>query len=117
MASKKQIPLKEIKILWGRSHNSCAICKTKLTEDNKENTSYPIGVMAHIEGELPNSTRYNPKLNYPEKNSYNNLLLLCPTCHTKIDKDPETFTVEKLKQIKYSANEHAAYSCLDITFS
>ncbi|HDH04081.1 MAG TPA: hypothetical protein ENH22_00990 [Candidatus Campbellbacteria bacterium] len=103
MSLKKPILKKAIKLLWGRSHNRCAICQTELVAERKDGLSFPVGVMAHIEGENPDSARYNPDLDYPEKNCYENLILLCPTCHIKIDNDPQTFTVEKLKQIK---NEH-----------
>ena len=100
MSPKKPIPEKEIKILWGKSHNMCANCKIKLVVEKKDGTSYPVGIMAHIEGENPNSARYNPYLDYPGKNSYENLILLCPTCHTKIDNDLQRYSVEKLKRIK-----------------
>ena len=35
-----------------------------------------------------------------ERNAHTNLILLCPTCHTKIDKQVDTYTVEILHQIK-----------------
>lgn len=105
MLKKQPIPIKAIKLLWGKSHNRCAICKTELVAVKQEGISYPVGVMAHIEGENPGSARYNPDLDYPEKNSYENLILLCPTCHTKVDNDPQTYTVEKLKEIKKKHEE------------
>lgn len=100
MSLKKPPPEKQIKILWGRSHHLCALCQCEVIEEKKDGTPYPVGINAHIEGENPNSARFNPNLDYPEKNNYENLILLCPTCHTKIDNDPGTYTVEKLKQIK-----------------
>ena len=100
MTNKKQISAKAIKLLWGKSHNRCAICKTVLIMEKNEGSPYPVGEMAHIKGENPGSARFNPELDYPKKNSYENLILLCPTCHTKVDNDPNTFSVEKLKQIK-----------------
>lgn len=105
MVTKKPIPKKAIKLLWGKSHNRCAICKTELAVGKMNGFSFPIGKNAHIEGEKPGSARYNPNLNYPEKNAYENLILLCPTCHDKIDNDPQTYTVQKLKQIKREHEE------------
>ncbi len=121
MVSKKNISQKTIKLLWGKSHNRCAICKTILVERKEEGISYPVGVMAHIEGENPGSARFNPELDYPEKNSYENLILLCPTCHTKVDNDPQTYSVERLKEIK-RAHEEACEQAIqniipDITYA
>ena len=93
MSPKKHIPAREIKILWGRAHNRCTLCKTPLIMQAQSGPPYIIGKNAHIEGENPNSARYNPNLDYPEKNAYDNLILLCPTCHDKVDNDPRTFTV------------------------
>lgn len=98
--SKKNITLKEIKLLWGKSGHKCAICKRNLIQEKKEGNNYPIGEMAHIEGKKPNSVRYNPNMIDRDRNSYGNLILLCPTCHTTIDNDPKEYTVDKLKQIK-----------------
>ena len=114
MYNRKPILQKAIKLLWGKSHNRCAICKTVLIMEKKEGSSYPVGEMAHIEGENHGSARFNPELDYPEKNNYDNLILLCPTCHTKVDKDPETYTVEKLKQIKKEHEEHCEQAIQNI---
>lgn len=100
MSPKKNPPVKEKNILWGRSHDLCVSCKCDVIAEKMDCIPYPVGVNAYIEGENPNSARYNSDLDYPGKNSHENLILLCPTCHTKIDNDPETYSVEKLKQIK-----------------
>ena len=71
--------------------------------NQKNDDPVPIGEIAHIEGLNPDSPRYNPNMTNKERNSYVNLIILCPTCHTKIDKDPNYYTVEKLKQIPKSA--------------
>ena len=44
--------------------------------------------------------RYNSKQTNIERNSYENLILLCGRHHTIIDGDPETYTVEKLLKFK-----------------
>ncbi len=98
--SKKSISRKETKILWGRSGNKCPICRTNIIEEKKEGSPYPIGEIAHIKGENPNSTRYDPHMTDDKGKMYDNLILLCPKCHATIDADPQTYTVEKLKQIK-----------------
>jgi len=88
------------KILWGKSGGKCAISKTDLVQKKADNQNYPVGIEAHIEGLNPNSARYNPNMSDDERNSYENLILVCPTCHTKIDNNTDTYTVKKLKKIK-----------------
>jgi len=97
---KEELPRKDRKLLWGKSHKLCALCKTELIETRQDESDYLIGVEAHIEGEKPNSARYNLNIDTKIKNSYENRILLCPTCHTKIDNDEKYYTVDKLKQNK-----------------
>lgn len=60
----------------------------------------PIGEMAHIAGRKPSSARYDKTMTDTEINSYNNLILLCPTCHAMIDRQKNTYTTKKLHQMK-----------------
>jgi hypothetical protein len=91
------------KILWGRSGNRCAIpeCRKKLvidkTPDDRESI---IGEMAHIKGENPGAPRYDKNMTDTQRNSYDNLILVCRDDHKKIDDQPNTYTFEKLHQIK-----------------
>jgi hypothetical protein len=98
--SKKKIPEKEIKVLWGKSGHLCAICRELLIQYRKDGSCNPIGEMAHIKGENPGSARYDATMTDIERCKYDNLILLCPTCHTKIDTDIDRYNVELLKQIK-----------------
>lgn len=92
---------KDIKLLWGRSGSRCAICRRELTEDKDSSTdSFPIGEHAHIVGRTSDSPRGTSVLTEAERASYHNLILLCPTDHTRIDKSPEDYPVEKLHMIK-----------------
>lgn len=96
-----KIKEKDIKLLWGRSGNRCSICKIELSSDNKTSTKdYPLGEQAHIVAEEVDGPRGVSQLTLPERNSYSNLILLCPTHHTVIDKDPEFYPIEKLQLIK-----------------
>jgi ferredoxin len=96
---KKNIPQKQLKVLWCKSGNRCSICRKMLVEES-ENQIFPIGENAHIQGENPASARYNPSMTDEERNIYDNLILVCPTCHTLIDNDVKKYTVEYLKQEK-----------------
>ncbi|MDZ7703474.1 MAG: HNH endonuclease signature motif containing protein [Trueperaceae bacterium] len=92
---------KDIKLLWGRSGNRCSICRKELTQDSRAvDASFTLGEMAHIVGEKENAPRGTSILSPEERNSYHNLVLLCPTDHSLIDKNVEDYPVEKLHQIK-----------------
>lgn len=95
------IKQKDIKILWGRSGNRCAICKALLTQDKKSVTaSTTFGEQAHIVGEKESATRGSSILVLEERNSYHNLILLCPNHHTEIDNQEEDWPVERLYKTK-----------------
>ncbi len=89
----------DIKILWGRAGGRCSKpgCDEDLTS-LVESGSYVVGEMAHIIGNKPTATRGIPE---GGANTYDNLILLCPTHHTHIDKAPEgTYTVDMLHEWK-----------------
>ena len=88
---------KEIKILWGRSGNRCAICKLELTPDGSRET---LGEMAHIVGRSPDGPRGAVEVGDHELDSYVNLILLCPTHHVEVDKNPDIWPFERLRSIK-----------------
>ncbi len=90
----------DLKKLWGRSGNICSFpsCGVELAREKKANRV--IGEEAHIKGEKPAAPRYDPSQMEEERQSYENRVLLCPTHHTEIDSDPDTWTVERLKQMK-----------------
>lgn len=87
---------KDIKIFWGRSGNRCAICKLELTPDGSLET---LGEMAHIVARSPDGPRrQNPPTIDPD--GYDNLILLCPTHHAEVDKNPTTWPVTRLHATK-----------------
>jgi len=86
-----------LKLLWGRAAGRCSICKIIVTADKESVTdAYPFGENAHIVAEKPGGPRGDDGLSESLRNNYLNLILLCPTCHTKIDKAPEDFPPERL---------------------
>lgn len=107
------IPQPDVKVLWAKSGNCCAICRTPLTFDGGSK-AMPIGEQAHIKGDNPGNSKANASARYDaaqldsERNSYDNLILVCPTCHTKIDKDESTYTVDRLLNIKKSHEQRIA---------
>lgn len=78
-----------------KSGSLCGMCRTALVSKGIESDK-PVAEMAHIQGDKEGSARYNADMSDEDRNSYKNLFLLCPTCHTKIDKDEQTYTTEWL---------------------
>jgi len=94
---------KDLKILWGKAAGRCAITKKKLVaEASKEIPSQNIvlGEACHIVAENETGPRGKSLLTPQERNSYPNLILLCTEEHTRIDKDPLAWPIEKLHHIK-----------------
>ncbi|HKJ40712.1 MAG TPA: HNH endonuclease [Sunxiuqinia sp.] len=93
---------KDIKILWGRSGNRCAICQVELTPDGDKET---LGEMAHIVAKSGDGPRGATDLPSGERDRYRNLILLCPTHHCEIDKNFHDWPVSRLEKIK-TDHEH-----------
>ena len=92
---------KDIKLLWGRAGNRCALCKRELSHDQVSGDSaFVIGEQAHVVGEKDDAPRGKSVLSLDERNTYHNMILLCPTHHTEIDKNESDWPVEKLYQVK-----------------
>lgn len=99
----------DIKILWGRAGGRCSHpdCEEDLTS-LVENGNYVIGEMAHVIGNKPTAARGTPE---GGADTYDNLILLCPTHHTHIDKAPEgTYPVEMLHEWKRNHEEKIRYA-------
>lgn len=113
------IPTPDLKVLWVKCGNQCAICKAPLTHVGVS-SELPIGEMAHIAGEKPGSARYDENMSKSERDGYGNRMLLCPTCHTKIDKDEASYTVARLTTYKSEHEAHIEKSIkegtLEVTF-
>jgi hypothetical protein len=89
-----------IKKLFTLSGNVCAFpnCGTTMIDENL----IIIGEICHIEGERMTSARYNLNMTEEQRMGFDNLILLCPTHHTTVDKDPANYTKDSLKKMKTS---------------
>lgn len=85
------------KLSWMKSDGNCCMCKQKI--GRYEENGF-VGEFAHIEDLQKATKRYNPDKSIDELNDESNIIILCPTCHTKIDKYSEDYPTEKLQQIK-----------------
>ena len=67
---------------------------------NDSNPSAIIGDIAHIEANSDSGPRANTSLTNRQRDSYPNLILLCPNHHRIVDRREPTYTVETLRQWK-----------------
>jgi hypothetical protein len=89
---------KVVKILFAKSNNQCAFpeCKSKIiTVDNSI-----IGDICHIKAKNKKGKRYDKNQSKEERESYDNLILLCKNHHKEIDDNPKKYTVAVLKEYK-----------------
>ncbi|MCC8481829.1 HNH endonuclease [Streptomyces globisporus] len=98
------------KVLWARSSNLCAFpkCQQELTvnlhdEGSKamEAAGVPLGEEAHIVSGSKDGPRYDSAYPADKVDSFENLILVCPTHHRLIDKkDGSGFSIETLRRMK-----------------
>ena len=93
------MPIKDttIKRLFAKSQNQCARpgCKSPLVIGDQV-----LAEICHIRARQKGGPRFDPTLSLEEKDGFANLMLLCGTCHTMVDKDPTKWTVPLLTEIK-----------------
>src|SRR5258705_3870484 len=103
------ISQKDRVVLWTRAAGRCSFaeCRRELTQDTEAgDAAYTLGQMAHIVGEKTTAARGESPLTGPQRDSYSNLILLCPTHHRTVDEDAAAYPVERLHFIK---DEHEAW--------
>ncbi|MCU1400765.1 MAG: afsR10 [Acidimicrobiales bacterium] len=89
------------KILWARSGNRCAICRTVLVEDATGlDREAVIGEEAHIVGRSDEGPRGVNDL--VDRDVYENLILLCRDHHRVVDAQPESYPAGELRRVKRS---------------
>lgn len=98
------------KLLWGRANNQCAFagCSQELTVNLDDLESQiiadagaVIGEEAHIRSGRVDGPRYEADFPSNKIDSYGNLLLLCPTHHSIIDKHKgRAYSVRALEEMR-----------------
>ena len=99
------ITQKSIKILWSASGGRCAFpaCWERLCYHEAEDAApFTLGEMAHICGDKQGANRHDVGQTDAERDDYQNLILLCPTHHTLIDRkeNEAAYTAEALHAMK-----------------
>lgn len=99
MAVKEKTKL----VLISRAGNRCSFerCEQALTAD-PSGVEGPVmlGEVAHIVAQKPDGPRGSHPIPRSIIDEYENLIYLCPTHHEQVDKQVETYPVEKLRQMK-----------------
>src|ERR1700741_2587964 len=100
---RKDIPEKEIKILFAKSGNLCAFpqCGTRLVEPGTADDDPAVSSeIAHIIADSRQGPRGDFPLNDEDRNKHPNLILLCAHHHLVVDKQKRTYSVQVLRQMK-----------------
>lgn len=87
-------------IVWIRAAGHCELCGSDLTQDFRVGTPMRWGDVAHILPASPKGPRaegaYDATQAEALTNNGNNLMLACPSCHKKIDRDAEGYPKDDL---------------------
>jgi hypothetical protein len=91
-----------MKRLFAHSGNRCAFprCTSPIVEG-----STVLGEICHIAAANSNGPRYDVSQSDEIRNGFDNLVLLCPNHHTVVDDDVESYTVQRLQDIKRAHEE------------
>lgn len=109
--SRKAIPLPTKELLWGKAAGRCEMlgCNKLVYESFITHDEVKIGEIAHNIAANEGGPRGNEKPfwhidssidNDVDYNAIENLLLLCPECHTEVDKNSTKYPVEILRKMK-----------------
>lgn len=102
------VSVKTSKMLWGRSASRCNFpgCKRQLVMDATETDDESlVGQECHIVARKKTGPRGKSTLNQKQRDKYDNLILMCNVHHKLIDDQPDTYTIDKLKEIKKNHEE------------
>jgi hypothetical protein len=102
------IKTKVRKKLWASSGGFCSKpnCHTDLFPFFENEKITNIEELAHIIGQKKKGPRGHDSLHLTERDEFENIILLCPTCHTIIDKNPKLYPENIIKQWKVNHEEN-----------
>lgn len=109
--SKTNLSAKDKRTLYFKCGGRCSRCCTALDYDAFSRTKTATEEHAHIIGD----SEFGPRGSLQSTQlaaEINNIIILCPTCHTVVDKEVSYYTVERLHYIK-SAHEMKVTRLLD----
>jgi hypothetical protein len=90
------------RLLLARSGGYCQNpeCNSDLYPQFEDGTITNVEELAHIIAQKEDGPRGENVKHLSNRDEYDNIILLCPTCHSKIDKNPDKFSVETLHKWK-----------------
>lgn len=93
MKAPRSYSLQHLKALWGLSGGICAFpgCTTRVIEFSESQDPIVIGEIAHILASSNSGPRSASSDTGIQRDEYDNLIVLCPTHHTLIDKNPSAY--------------------------
>jgi hypothetical protein len=97
------------RILWVRAGGRCTLCKAYLLEGDLSAKEVPLGEGAHVVGQKKSkkSARGMDDLPVTERDTVDNLMLACPTCHNEIDKQKVEGLID-VEFLRTKKREHEA---------
>ncbi len=101
-SNRRNAKQRVIDAIWIRAAGHCELCSRDLTYDRLGLTLARLGEVAHILPASPNGPRdkdgrqKGSQDDLYDCNDPGNLMLLCPTCHTDIDKTPDNYPANDL---------------------
>lgn len=99
----RKYPLPDVKMLYGLAAGRCAFpnCKKEvILEADPVDGKKQIGKIAHIVGHSNSGPRGDAAYPRNKLDTYENWILLCPTCHDTADALMSTHDVTKLRSLK-----------------
>lgn len=101
-----------IYMLYTRAGGLCSICKRPTfgpakTSDPTSRKPFTIGEAAHICAAAEGGPRYDRDMTANERTGSQNGMWLCVACHRQIDRDPESYSKECLREKKQKAEKSA----------
>ena len=86
-----------MKRLFGMSRNRCAMpdCRSPLIIGDAV-----VGEICHIRARRKGGPRFDASLTAEQRDEFQNLILLCGTCHKLVDASPDEYTAEWLQAVK-----------------
>jgi hypothetical protein len=90
------------KILWALAGNHCSLCRCELIQAGTEEGSKAlVGEECHIISPRADGPRGTAAAEpNPDLDGYGNLILLCPSDHSRVDQLTDEFTASRLHEIK-----------------
>ncbi len=108
-SGRPELTRDEERSLFSESAGTCLICCTTLFPGiPKRERSLSVAERAHIVSHSDDGPRSDPTIPSAARSDPENLVLLCPTCHTKVDKASDSYPAEELRRQKQARQQAVA---------